>query len=117
MRSFTTDGGFITKGLHAGGRVPGSDPGFDNVLWPLNSGGRTLAQPLAGGEYVVNTKDSAYWGPVLEWMNGGGRPTSNSVTNDSRLVAEVVNIVTQDANSFKREIRAAPYRSKARPGR
>lgn len=70
------DGGWIQKGLNAGGWVPGSDPGYDNILWPLNSGGRTLGQPLAGGEMVVNSKDAAFWGPVLEWMNGGGRPRS-----------------------------------------
>jgi phage-related minor tail protein len=104
-------------GLHAGGRVPGSDPGYDNILWPLNSGGRTLQQPLAGGEYVVNSKDSAYWGPILEWMNSGGRPTAQTVTNDSSLKADVVNIVTPSPSAFKREIRTAPYRAKARPGR
>lgn len=65
------DGGYVT-GLHAGGRVPGRDPGYDNVLWPLNSGGRTLQQPLAGGEYVVNSKSTALYGPLLEWINGGG---------------------------------------------
>ena len=72
------DGGWIQKGLSSGGWVPGSDPGYDNVLWPLYSGGRTLAQPLAGGEMVVNSKDSAYWAPVLEWMNNGGRPSGQS---------------------------------------
>ena len=72
------DGGWIQKGRHLGGWVPGSDPGYDNILWPLNSGGRTLQQPLAGGEMVVNSKDAAFWAPVLEWMNGGGRPSSSS---------------------------------------
>lgn len=74
------DGGWTPMGAlpgrHAGGRVPGTDPGYDNVLWPLNSGGRTLQQPLTGGEMVVNSKDAAYWAPVLEWMNAGGRPSS-----------------------------------------
>lgn len=79
------DGGLITRGLHSGGRVPGSDPGYDNVLWPLNSGGRTLIQPLSGGEYVVNSKDAAYWAPVLEWMNGGGRPGAVSETVDQHI--------------------------------
>jgi phage-related minor tail protein len=109
--------GRMLPGRHAGGRVPGIDPGYDNVLWPLNTGGRTLAQPLAGGEYVVNSKDSAYWGPILEWMNSGGRPTAQTVTNDSSLKADVVNIVTPSPSAFKREIRTAPYRAKARPGR
>ncbi len=66
--------GQVMPGLNAGGWVPGSDPGYDNILWPLNSGGRTLQQPLAGDEFVVNSKDSAFWAPMLEWMNSGGRP-------------------------------------------
>jgi hypothetical protein len=57
------------------------------------------------------------WGPVLEWINGGGRPTAQTVTNDSSLKADVVNIVTPSPGAFKREIRTAPYRAKARPGR
>jgi hypothetical protein len=96
------EGGWINKGLHAGGRVPGHDPGYDNVLWPLNSGGRTLAQPLAGGEYVVNSKDSAYWAPVLEWMNGGGRPTQHTETHEMPVYIE--NLHTNDAGSFRREM-------------
>ena len=76
------DGGWTPMGAlpgrHAGGRVPGTDPGYDNILWPLNYGGRTLQQPLTGGEMVVNSKDAAFWAPVLEWMNGGGRPSSFS---------------------------------------
>ena len=76
------DGGWTPMGAlpgrHAGGRVPGTDPGYDNILWPLNYGGRTLQQPLTGGEMVVNSKDAAYWAPVLEWMNGGGRPSPSS---------------------------------------
>ena len=71
------DGGWIERGLYDGGWVPGSDPGYDNVLWPLNSGGRTLGQPLTGGEFVVNSTDSRYWGPLLEWMNSGGRPAAS----------------------------------------
>lgn len=74
------DGGWTPMGAlpgrHAGGRVPGTDPGYDNILWPLNYGGRTLQQPLTGGEMVVNSKDAAFWAPVLEWMNAGGRPSS-----------------------------------------
>ena len=65
--------------------MPGSDPGYDNILWPLNRGGRTLAQPLAGGEYVVNSSASAMWGPLLEWINGGGRPGSGSSSHDNSL--------------------------------
>ncbi len=70
--------GQVMPGLNAGGWVPGSDPGYDNILWPLNAGGRTLQQPLAGDEFVVNSKDSAFWAPMLEWMNDGGRPPRSS---------------------------------------
>lgn len=72
------EGGYVQRGLNDGGWVPGTDPGYDNVLWPLNSGGRTLQQPLAGGEFVVNSSQSAIWGPVLEWMNAGGKPGAAS---------------------------------------
>ena len=77
------DGGWIAKGLNAGGWVPGTDPGYDNVLWPLNSGGRTLQQPLAGGEFVVNSKDSAYWGQALEAINSGLRPSGVAAAGPS----------------------------------
>jgi phage-related minor tail protein/phosphotransferase system HPr-like phosphotransfer protein len=112
------DGGWITiPGLHAGGKVPGTDPGYDNVLWPLHTGGQTLVQPLAGGEYVVNSKDASFWGPVLELMNSGARPTMHQVTNDNGLHADTVNILTPDADSFKRDLKTTAYRAKARPGR
>jgi phosphotransferase system HPr-like phosphotransfer protein len=111
------EGGWIAKGLHAGGKVPGTDPGYDNVLWPLHTGGQTLVQPLAGGEYVVNSKDASFWGPVLELMNSGARPTMHQVTNDNGLHADTVNILTPDADSFKRDLKTTAYRAKARPGR
>jgi hypothetical protein len=47
-------------------------------MWPLYSGGQVLNQPLAGDEFVVNSKDAAYWSPVLEWMNTGGRPSGGT---------------------------------------
>lgn len=72
----THDGGWTGRlpGRNAGGFVPGLDPGYDNVLWPLYTGGTVLDQPLAGGEFVVNSTDARFWGPLLEWMNAGGRP-------------------------------------------
>lgn len=105
------DGGWtgVLPGRHAGGRVPGSDPGYDNILWPLYTGGRTLMQPLAGGEYVVNSKDAAYWAPILEWMNGGGRPTTH--TEDNRMPITIGTLVTSDVDSFRR--RAQRERSAA----
>ena len=113
----THDGGWtgVLPGLWSGGRVPGSDPGYDNVLWPLNSGGRTLMQPLAGGEYVVNSKDAAYWAPILEWINGGGRP---SVHNESHeMPVYIQNMTTNDAGSFRREMPGeVAWRKAARRG-
>ena len=55
------------------------------------------------------------YAPPVQYMAGG--PTSHSTTHDSRLVADVVNIITEDASSFKRELRTSSYRAKARPGR
>jgi hypothetical protein len=110
------DGGPIPKGLHAGGRVPGSDPGFDNVLWPLNTGGRTLMQPLAGGEFVVNSKDAAYWGPLLDWMNGGGRPvqtfneTSNAPVYIDKVVGLTIAEVEREAATRRRRDALSPAR-------
>jgi len=76
----THDGGWTGRlpGRNAGGWVPGNDPGYDNVLWPLYTGGTVLNQPLAGDEFVVNSTDARFWGPLLEWMNAGGRPQAAS---------------------------------------
>lgn len=70
------DGGWITPGRAPGGWVPAPypGPGIDNILWPLNSGGRTLAQPLAGGEFVVNGADASRNAQLLEWINAGNQP-------------------------------------------
>lgn len=75
-RSIAAARGGWLPGLDAGGWVPGPTPapGVDNVLWPLAYGGRTLDQPLAGGEFVVNNTSSREWAPLLEWMNSGGSP-------------------------------------------
>lgn len=96
------DGGWVSRapGLAAGGWVPGSDPGYDNILWPLNDGGQVLAQPLAGDEFVVNSKDAAYWAPWLEWMNGGGRPSD--VTTSSASPGHTYNLaLTIDARDLE----------------
>lgn len=70
-------GGGWTPGLQAGGWVPGPypGPGKDNILWPLASGGQTLQQPLAGGEFVTNAVASKEWAPLLEAINGGLKPS------------------------------------------
>lgn len=81
--------GGIVRGLNAGGWVPGTDPGYDNVLWPLNSGGRTLQQPLAGGEMVVNSTDAAYWRDALNWINSGGRMGASTAAAPAASVARL----------------------------
>ncbi len=91
------DGGWTPMGAlpgrHAGGRVPGTDPGYDNILWPLNYGGRTLQQPLTGGEYVVNSQQSALWGPMLEAINAGMRPGTATPAAPAMTPAQVEAIV------------------------
>jgi TP901 family phage tail tape measure protein len=92
---------------------------------------------LSNGEYVIKAAAVSKYGVgFLEKVNrmrfadggfvGGqtmparvmaGGPTAQTVTNDSSLRADVVNIVTPSPSAFKREIRTAPYRAKARPGR
>ena len=75
------DGGLV-RGLNAGGRVPGYDPGYDNVMWPLNSGGRVLTQPLTGGEYVVNSRATSENLALLEAINAGRKPDTIQVTSE-----------------------------------
>lgn len=74
--SYRSGGGWI-EGRAAGGWVPGPTPapGVDNVLWPLATGGRVLDQPLAGGEFVMNTQSAREWAPFLEAINGGLKPS------------------------------------------
>lgn len=75
IASSRADGG-IVEGRSSGGMVPGPypGPGVDNVLWPLNTGGQTLWQPLAGGEMVINPVSTAQWQPFLQAINGGLKP-------------------------------------------
>lgn len=82
------------RGLAAGGYVPGPTPlpGKDNVLWPLAHGGQVLSQPLAGGEFVMNPVSTAMWGPMLEWMNKGGRPSDMQVQQASAPVVAAPSI-------------------------
>src|SRR5699024_2880738 len=74
------EGGWLNEGLNAGGWVPGPypGPGVDNVLWPVRSGladGGMQMQPLAGTEFVVNGQSAKQWGPALEAINSGMRPS------------------------------------------
>ena len=92
----THEGGWTGRlpGRNAGGWVPGSDPGYDNILWPLYTGGTVLSQPLAGDEFVVNSTDARFWGPLLEWMNAGGRPPAASpgASLDGAVITGTLNI-------------------------
>lgn len=94
-----------TRGLAAGGYVPGPTPlpGKDNVLWPLAHGGQVLHQPLAGGEFVMNPVSTAMWGPVLEWMNKGGRPSDIQA---QQATAPVVAAPSIDGATLRLEIGA-----------
>jgi hypothetical protein len=62
------------------------------------------------------TGGAVQYAPAMPYMGPSG-PTSMSKTYDSRLMADQVTIVTQDARSFERELRKTSYRAKARPGR
>ena len=98
---------WLSNGEHVWTAAEVSRLGGQSAMYALRSAVRQGNLPrFATGGAVQYAPAVAYAGP-----------TSHSTTNDSRLVADVVNIVTNDANSFKREIRTKPYRAKARPGR
>ena len=113
---WTPMGAFALPGLNAGGWVPGKDPGYDNILWPLHSGGRTLMQPLTGDEFVVNSVDSAFWAPMLEWMNSGGRPVQTfNETNQApvyidKVVGLTISEVEREAAARRRRDALSPSR-------
>lgn len=115
------DGGWLAPGKSSGGWVPGPYPGagVDNVLWPLApgaAGGRYLAQPLAGNEFVVNGRQSRVWGPVLEAINAGAMPrtsvggSSPQVTNHFHEVGgEAAEIAARRVlNDVVRSVRSIP---------
>lgn len=68
------EGGPVLPGRRAGGWVPGDSPGYDNVLWPLHSGGQILSQPLEGGEFVVRSSQAPNYTNELYAMNSGTFP-------------------------------------------
>jgi tape measure domain-containing protein len=68
-------GGQVLPGRRAGGWVPGERAGYDNVMWPLHSGGQVLTQPLEGGEFVVRSSQAPNYTPELYAMNNGTFPT------------------------------------------
>src|SRR5699024_10644804 len=82
------EGGWVTPGLHSGGEVPtkpglkaggwvpGERAGYDNVMWPLHSGGQVLNQPLEGREFVVNSAQAARYPQELNAINNGTYPTN-----------------------------------------
>ena len=113
----THDGGWTGRlpGRNAGGWVPGSDPGYDNILWPLYTGGTVLNQPLAGDEFVVNSTDARFWGPLLEWMNAGGRPPA--AQQDGGGGAEVAKAVAQALQGATLTLTGVDYLSNATAAR
>lgn len=101
MMSGLAYGGWV-PGLAAGGWVPGTYPGVgkDNVLWPLQgrAGGGYLAQPLAGGEFVMPTVRARQYAGELEAMRAGSyqpsrggatlAPTFHNYGPDAHAVAD-----------------------------
>ena len=69
------EGGPVLPGRKAGGWVPGQRAGYDNILWPLHSGGQVLSQPLEGREFVVRSSQAHRYTPELYAMNNGSFPT------------------------------------------
>ncbi|WP_051750070.1 hypothetical protein [Phycicoccus jejuensis] len=107
------EGGRV-PGLYAGGKVPGINPGYDNVLWPLATGGRTLQQPLTGGEMVVNPVATSIWEPLLQAINGGLRPSDIPMPSaPGRSVVYQVTAPSTDAREIVREAKAAERREAA----
>ncbi|HLS02716.1 MAG TPA: hypothetical protein VK054_12180, partial [Beutenbergiaceae bacterium] len=88
--------GGVVPGLRAGGRVPGPRAGYDNVMWPLHSGGRVLTQPLEGGEFVVRSSQAVKHGPLLQAINEGTFPTGGA---SGFIGAPTINIYSVDTNA------------------
>lgn len=84
-------GKITTPGLASGGKVPGPRASHDNVLWPLAFGGRTLDQPLSGGEWVINSRQAAANDGILAAINAGNGPLSLSLSDAdvARIAAAV----------------------------
>lgn len=102
------EGGTVQPGLNAGGWVPGERAGYDNVLWPLHSGGQVLAQPLEGREFVVNSHDAARYPAELNAMNSGTYPTgmleqAYSPTSSGNITVTAPPV---DTSGIREEVRA-----------
>lgn len=88
------EGGFL-PGRAAGGFVNyrRAPKGVDNVLYPLNAGGVTYNQPLAGGEHVTNAAQSKLWANTLTAINNGLKPSDLSALGsgmDTRAIAGAI---------------------------
>ena len=109
------NGGWLNRGLNAGGWVPGPypGPGIDNVLWPVRSGlagGGLQLQPLAGTEFVVNGRSARQWGPALEAINSGMSSSEVAALIGAQAGSAGVNVSQQisglNAYEVARESRA-----------
>lgn len=105
------DGGWVNPGLSDGGWVPGGypGPGIDNVLWPYApgaAGGRYLAQPLAGDEFVVKGSQARIWGSALEAINDGLMPRDLAPQQAAATVTYAPTIQGLNAYEVARESRA-----------
>ena len=45
---------------------------------------------MAGDEFVVNSTDARFWGPLLEWMNAGGRPNKNGQATQPTITTAAI---------------------------
>lgn len=105
------DGGWLAEGRSDGGWVPGGypGPGIDNVLWPYApgaAGGRYLAQPLAGDEFVVKGSQARIWGSALEAINDGLMPRDLAPQQAATAVTYAPTIQGLNAYEVARESRA-----------
>ena len=108
-------GGWVNGGLNSGGWVPGPTAAVDNVLWPVLPGrasGGMLAQPLTGGEYVVNATSAAQNAALLEVLNssrhtlnigGGGGSTRLDASDIARLASALATAVRPAVREGARE--------------
>lgn len=101
------DGGQVLPGRQAGGWVPGQRAGYDNVLWPLHSGGQVLAQPLEGREFVVRSSQAQRYPHELAAMNNGTYPTGTLERAYSPASGQVVNVAAPDLSGIGDQVASA----------
>lgn len=100
-------GDHVLPGRKAGGWVPGQRAGYDNVLWPLHSGGQVLAQPLEGGEFVVRSSQAQRYPRELAAMNNGTYPTGTLERAYTQASGQIVNVSAPDLSGIGDQVASA----------